>query len=253
MILRLVAFLLLFTSAMWSCELAILYPEYQCDTSGDHAVYYSFPEYRSYGSYASRPIQLDYIITEEEYSEAVHSSYIRNNCLLGGLGVYVDSECDCVKAIASELQQRMDESPHRFTDYDKCLAILMFVRSAVDYRYDIDQYHRADYIAYPVETLYTGKGDCEDVAILFTSIAIAMGLDAVLVERPSHAVAGVRLTGNEGYSVDGYTLFECTGYTYMGSSPQDRDDKWSVVQPMERSWLGKLNEEWRGALHIIGV
>jgi hypothetical protein len=45
-----------------------------------------------------------------------------------------------------------------------------WIRNNIDYCYDKEQYGVADYWATPEETLASGKGDCEDMAILYLAI-----------------------------------------------------------------------------------
>jgi len=60
-------------------------------------------------------------------------------------------------------------------------AIFYFVRDKVHYISEKDEYIQAD-----VETLITGGGDCEDKAILLSSMLSAIGIPTVLIAIPGH-------------------------------------------------------------------
>jgi len=50
-----------------------------------------------------------------------------------------------------------------------------------------------EYPKYPLETLGNGSGDCEDLAILFASLAEVLGYETVLVLSTGHAFAAVHM------------------------------------------------------------
>ena len=52
-----------------------------------------------------------------------------------------------------------------------------------------------DYWQFPAETIHSGTGDCEDMALLLTSICRALGYDAVLITVPGHVASAVRMGG----------------------------------------------------------
>lgn len=95
------------------------------------------------------------------------------------------------------------------TDRQLCLVIQSFVVNGIGYAEDMDMFGCEDFALTPLETLYLGRGDCEDVSILFVSIARAYGLDAVLMLFDGHCTAGVRLDGYTD-TRDGYVEIECT-------------------------------------------
>lgn len=104
------------------------------------------------------------------------------------------------------------------TDREKCIVIQSFVANGIHYREDTDLYGCRDFASTPLETLYLGMGDCEDVAILFVSIARAYGIESTLLLMDGHCMAGVVL---EGYTdtLGGYVPIECTHTSYGISRP----------------------------------
>ncbi len=82
-----------------------------------------------------------------------------------------------------------------FSDLQKAEAVLSFVQSSIAYTSDEKLYGTKEFWAFPVETLYLHRGDCEDTAILFCSISTAMDLESVLLDYDGHMAAGIREGG----------------------------------------------------------
>ncbi|MBI4450592.1 transglutaminase domain-containing protein [Candidatus Woesearchaeota archaeon] len=108
--------------------------------------------------------------------------------------------------------QLRDEIIYRIADKDNpqdiaqaCLDLV----HRVPYVSDTDNYAK-----YPIETLIEG-GDCEDLAILYASLAKACGLETGLVLVPGHLMAGVAVSRQWGTFVEHnhqrYYLVEGTG------------------------------------------
>ena len=85
-----------------------------------------------------------------------------------------------------------------FSDY-----IVGFVNCVIDYELDIDSHNRSEYWALPVETMYLGKGDCEDTSILAASIFYCLSsMDGAknwikgttVLTLPAHAMVGVQIS-----------------------------------------------------------
>ena len=93
-----------------------------------------------------------------------------------------------VQKVAEHILSKTGDS----SDFLKAEAVLAFVQSSIRYSYDDRTYGTSDFWAYPVETLFLHRGDCEDTSVLFCSIASEMGLDCVLLDFDGHVAAGVR-------------------------------------------------------------
>lgn len=106
----------------------------------------------------------------------------------------------------------MDLAERLYSEYEwrTLKNILLWISIHIDYMDDRTLYGVDDYWALPCETLHYTKGDCEDFAILFCSIAIACGLDVCLLDYDGHMSAGVVLDG---------TLYSCN--LFSGSISQD--------------------------------
>ncbi len=101
------------------------------------------------------------------------------------------------------------------TNLQRAILVLSFVQDAVGYQLDRDQYGEEEFWATPFETLYSGYGDCEDTAVLFASIASALGVDCGLVMFDSdrvgtpdsgHLSVAIALKGSEAVSGDAATF-----------------------------------------------
>ena len=126
------------------------------------------------------------------------------------------------------------------TELEKAEFLFAFVGS-IQYVLDIEGSGVSNYPKYSIEMLWEASGDCEDSAILYVSLAEAMGLDAVfargLVKQSSdedwggHAWAMVKADDASGTYVTGisgkvdtrFYFVETTGYydgySYIGHNP----------------------------------
>lgn len=90
--------------------------------------------------------------------------------------------------------------------------VLKFVQLCTVYEYDHDYNGNVEYWKYPVETLFEGKGDCEDTSILYCALMKAMGYDVALLLYYDHAAASVALNSCPGgtyYLKDGFYFYYC--------------------------------------------
>lgn len=81
------------------------------------------------------------------------------------------------------------------SEYLRAQYALNFTQCAVEYALDEEIYGIKEHFATPIETLYIGKGDCEDKAFLTCSIMLAMGLDAKITDEPEHIGVALHLKG----------------------------------------------------------
>lgn len=125
-----------------------------------------------------------------------------NTCTPKGLQPTVDM-------LNGQIAKAEERTGHVYGDDDVILVIYNFVCTAIDYKDDGTLYGCPEYWATPAETLWAGKGDCEDTAILFVTLCRLYGFDAVIFMEVEHTLAGV-VCGLEGVEKDGYVLAECT-------------------------------------------
>lgn len=153
-------------------------------------------------------------ITYEEYLDSVNDpNMIRHSFFDCGFYVYEcpQSILDGIRKAVASIGYDMDS----YNDYRKCITIQSFVTSGIRYEFDEDVYGCSDYAQTPVETLYLRTGDCEDVSILFVSIARGFGIDSELILYDGHCTAGVRIGDYSKNTVGGYISVECTAMWRM--------------------------------------
>ena len=80
-------------------------------------------------------------------------------------------------------------------DLERLHAVNSFINQTIEYESDSVMHGIPDYYQYPAETVYSGKGDCEDSAFLEISVLRAMGYDAVPLFTHDHCLVGVNIEG----------------------------------------------------------
>ncbi|MDO5861825.1 MAG: InlB B-repeat-containing protein, partial [Thermoplasmata archaeon] len=138
---------------------------------------------------------------------------------------YVDYKDSYIRAMATSLQKFTSD----MSSLERLNCILKLVQS-IDYQYDSDGKGVDDYYKYPAETLWEMKGDCEDHAILFASLAKAMGYDVILMYiycydssgnlRAAHVAAGVDVDGASGTYIEynGVKYYYCEATSSVGDN-----------------------------------
>jgi len=140
--------------------------------------------------------------------------------------IYVSHRDDdpFIDALAQALLQQAQKE--RFTDNEAASFTLAFVQS-LNYTRDEVTTSYDEYPRFPVETLVDEGGDCEDTAILYASLVIAMGYGSIMVSPPQHMAVGVQAdAGFRGvkYPYKGleYAYAETTGDGYgIGDIPDE--------------------------------
>lgn len=94
--------------------------------------------------------------------------------------------------------------------------ILAYVQGAFAYALDLSQYGQEEYFAYPVETLYSKKGDCEDTSVLCAMLYKLAGFRTAILIVPEHAMVGVALSEYSEPNLDGGEILKAisNGLTY---------------------------------------
>lgn len=109
------------------------------------------------------------------------------------------------------------------TDLQKARLVLTYVQN-IPYAYDDATTGQDEYWKYALETVFDGRGDCEDTSILFCAIVKAMGYDTALMTLyasntstsvlniANHCVGLIAVEGaqyNDTYEVGGVTYYFC--------------------------------------------
>ena len=170
------------------------------------------------------------VIDSMAWSESLHSIEVKYRH--SGEEYIVPSQFMCndiaVQAIADYLEPKLVG----MTDVQKAQVVMYFLTDAIEYGEDIVQYGYTDFWAYPLETVYSGVGDCEDTAVLYASVASVLGLQSGIVsftEPVGHIGAAVYI-GDTELSGNGVFTFDGAGYAFVETT-RDRDsDSTEVIR-----------------------
>lgn len=133
-----------------------------------------------------------------------------------------------------DLAKFLNKNLSGLSEKDKANCVLKFVQICIPYAYDQDTKGVSEYWKYPIETLYDGKGDCEDTAILYAAIMKAMGYKVAIIVYDDHVATGVHLTNGSGtyYEKNGVNYYYCettnSGWS-IGQIPDGRDTAYVYV------------------------
>lgn len=116
-------------------------------------------------------------------------------------------------------------------------ALLRFVNGACFYD-TVEANGSKELIRYPIETLIERTGDCEDTAILYASLAKALGADVALLLMADHVAIG--LAGNFSGT---YYAFNGKKYFYLEATSRSEPS----AEVVRNFHIGKVPEGSRGA------
>ena len=111
---------------------------------------------------------------------------------------------------------------------------------SIPYATDFNSTGYQDYPRFPVETLIDNVGDCKSHSILFATLTLMMGFDAVFINPPDHLAVGV-LGDNLGgtywtYNDQNYYYCETTGEGFtVGQLPTQFNGVGAYVYPIDTS------------------
>jgi hypothetical protein len=173
--------------------------------------------------------------------------YFKNKPRTPNYGEYIDNPADdeWVNNLASILENSAKKEG--WGEFKTVSFVLAFVQS---WPYTSDEVTSGydEYPRYPIETIVDGGGDCEDTAILFSSLVRGMGYGTVLLrlEDDVHMAVGVSISQNivnswsQNYSLSYYTsngniyaYCETTGEGWeLGHQPEDLKSTSATLIPV---------------------
>lgn len=174
-----------------------------------------------------------YSVGDREITADIHTGHLTMPTIRGQtfFTMYRFAEPDgCITDLAEKIR-----SETGLDGYDLVAFVHSFVRS-IDYVSDRESQGAWDHWSTPCETLVNGYGDCEDHAILFVSICMALGFECVIVMEPGHVASGV-LVEAEGDVVeyDGKTYLYCDPTASNRPGKLLSNDYW--VLPLGWCWM----------------
>lgn len=150
---------------------------------------------------------------------------------------YVPSALVIADSEVLKVAEYLDGMTEGMTDLQKGIVVMCFVQDAITYQTDLVHYGVNEYWATPVETMYSGLGDCEDGAILYVAVASVMGLDSGLVafDDPRAGHMGAAIAVDE--DVTG-TTFTIDGRTYVYVETADSGSRVNIGDLMTPYHIG---------------
>lgn len=168
-----------------------------------------YVDYNVYDYYSS----LGRYYHENEYTKYTDDSYSQ---------AYAKSVADILR----DIQKKAG-----YSDYETVLEAINFVQQCIKYTSD----GATNYPQYIVETLYKGKGDCEDSAMLLASIIKELGYGSVLLLYSNHMAVGVMADRST----------QGTYYEYGGNA-------YYYVEPTNTGWdIGQVPADYVGKSAIV--
>lgn len=216
-LLKTVTIIILVTTVIICAEYAGLHgnPHNPVPSSGGE-IEWNFPIILEEGWMYFSEVHTDPQICEDDIIALMDDPTIpRRSAMWGDKEIAVTSACvatylgPTVNSIREAIADAESRTGHPYTDEDVALVLRNFL-GGITYESDDCLRGCIEYWATPAETLYAGRGDCDDQAILFATLGRIFGLDTAIIISPEHAQGGVRLESpNEYPTVDGYVVVEC--------------------------------------------
>jgi len=141
---------------------------------------------------------------------------------------YLDDENnrEILKGIADAFTEYQQE--HDYSDYEIVQEVITFVQS-IKYVNDRDSTGQDEFQKYPLETLYSENGDCEDSALLLAGILRELGYGTCLLHLPHHVAVGIM----------GDDSLEGSYYDYDG-------EKFFYIEPTNTGWsIGEIPKDFK--------
>lgn len=162
-------------------------------------------------NYGGHPYHLSLTFQDSEECQARHQKYWR---IFPDYGSYVAEEpcASSMRALAERLKQEADVLG--LNKWQAVNYLLNWVET-IPYGSDLTTKGYAEYPRFPYQTVLDNVGDCEDFAILYSTILSYWCIDSALLYLPNHMVVGIN--GREFPEVDSAATlvsFEHRQYVY---------------------------------------
>jgi hypothetical protein len=160
---------------------------------------------------------------------------VRSHIQLSGFGYFTTTEDPYLQSLAVKINDTAAQQG--YSSIQEANFALAFVQS-IPYATDLNSTGYADYPRFPVETLYDNVGDCKTHSILFATLTLLLGFDAVFINPPDHLAVGV-LGNNLGgtywtYNDQNYYYCETTGEGFtVGQLPTQFNGVGAYVYPID--------------------
>lgn len=184
-------------------------------------------------------------VTYKDFHDSLHQLGYRYNCKIASVCDFINPDDKYVKKIVEYINSYMPNA----SDIMKASIGLAYVQCAIEYTTDDELFQVSDYALYPVETLYLGKGDCEDTSILLCSIYRAMGFESKLADFPSHVSVLVTIDGVTYQAETTNHSMLSTTLTHEGVNPGEYKETHAILQFFSKASCWTRN----GIYAIFGI
>lgn len=174
------------------------------------------------------------------YRTIADGSVMRHATYAEPMPTFLLSDDPAVDSVVNYLEPFMDG----LTNLQKATVLAWFVQDSVSYISDREQYGETEFWTSVAETLFMGRGDCEDTATMYVNLGARLGLDVgfVAFESPvmGHMSAAVALDDGESLTARGTFVVDGTVFAYvetaidgMHSDPGQLTSRYSIL---DGSW-----------------
>lgn len=162
-----------------------------------------------HGNNTLEVVNINFTINKAVYNHRCDEQHAYET--LEDISRYARNDSKIMEQLEDEVDRICDEL-NLEGDFYRANVATQLIQSLITYETDSDytlkKFGKAqrEYVKYPIQTLYEGKGDCEDSALVLYSLLTTMGYDCrFVVAVPSTGGtchAGVLIKGNFGLEID---------------------------------------------------
>lgn len=162
---------------------------------------------------------------------------VRTQIPLSSFGYFTTTEDSYMQELAAKINATATQEG--YSAYQEVNFALAFVQS-IPYATDFNSTGYQDYPRFPVETLVDDVGDCKSHSVLFATLTLTLGFEAVYINPPDHLAVGVLGNNLQGtyWTYDNQTYYYCEttgeGFT-IGQLPTQFDGQGAYVYPINTS------------------
>jgi hypothetical protein len=170
---------------------------------------------------------------------------VRSQIQLKDFGYFTTTDDAYMQSLATKINETATQEG--YSSLQEANFALAFVQS-IPYATDLNSTGYQDYPRFPIETLVDNVGDCKSHSILFATLTLMLGFNAVFINPPDHLAVGV-LGNNLGgtywtYNNQDYYYCETTGEGFsVGQLPTQFNGVGAYVYPINASEQYAVNSQ----------
>jgi hypothetical protein len=184
------------------------------------------------------------------YKEVPDSYRIRSGP--AGYDLMVTTQDSYLQSLVTKINETATQN--EYSSYDEISFVLAFVQS-IPYSTDLNSTGYQEYPRFPIETLVDQTGNCDCKSILFATLTVMLGYDAVFINPPDHLAVGImgNFSGSYWtYNNQNYYYCETTGIGFqIGQLPDEFKNQEAYVYPIDESQQYVLNLQTTSSIKPI--